>query len=162
MWLGHGQSSECVNPLHGPVRTFFRHGLDHQFGCVAGKGNENLGCPWLCRLRLHEACCVAGAHTTAASIAREFGPSPTSSIAQFASLGSGGAHPQNLERDLHIWAKHAFDLDLPISFIDVDLWDPHSWTESRVRLPVLMPCDVAAEAWRAGPPPPRACASCCG
>jgi hypothetical protein len=105
-----------------------------------------------------KACYISEAHTLAQTVAGEFAPPESSSLSQFASVGGG--HSGNLERDLHTWTRHAFNMNLDVSYVDIDLWDVHTWTEVRVRQPVLLPVDIVCEAWQAGHSFPRIHSDC--
>lgn len=107
-----------------------------------------VACDDLIKLCNRKACHISEAHTLARAVVDEFAPLETSALSQFASIGGG--HNGNLERDLHTWTRHAFNMNLDVSYVDVDLWDVHTWTEVRVRQPVLLPVDIVCEAWQAG------------
>ena len=54
-----------------------------------------------------------------------------------ASLGSGGAWPSNIERDLHRWLRNLYDVRLEPSFLKLDLLLPHVHGPQPVQMPVL-------------------------
>ena len=81
----------------------------------------------------------------ARTIAKEFCVPVNSQLAGFASLSSD----THCERDLHVWLRGAYDINMEVTHVPIDVYDKH-WKEVRVQHPILLPCDLARELWAAG------------
>ena len=81
----------------------------------------------------------------ARTIAKEFCVPVNSELAGFASLSSD----THCERDLHVWLRGAYDINMEVTHVPIDVYDKH-WKEVRVQHPILLPCDLARELWAAG------------
>ena len=66
---------------------------------------------------------------------------PNHAIRTFASLGCGGQHPQNCERDLHRWVKNLYGLQLQPYILHVDL-QVDSAKVQRTAIRVLAPHEI--------------------
>lgn len=70
----------------------------------------------------------------------------------FKSLGSNGAHPGNIVRDLHRWLKDAFGVELQPHTLQVPLRVGPGGASVNVGVPILAPHELLAATHAAGPP----------
>ena len=79
-------------------------------------------------------------------------------ISGFASLGAGGACPQNCERDMHrMLDKVGLALRTNISMEPVRMWNPSKLEVETVQFPMILPEDLCISLWNAGPNVFRKC-----
>ena len=73
-----------------------------------------------------------------------------SAIVDFASLGCGGQHPQNIERDLHTWVRSLLGWQLEYYNLKLDLMVADSETRVSIDVPCLLPHEVLHALWLGG------------
>ena len=72
-------------------------------------------------------------------------------VVDFASLGAGGEHPQNIERDLHAWSRALLGFQLDPYYLKLDLLKENDEITEEVDVPCLLPHEVLHALWLAGP-----------
>ena len=77
------------------------------------------------------------------------GHSP-SALRVLAEIGTGGKHPQNLERDLLTRVQHHHGFKIEPYWIKITLWNADKLGSSVQSVPVLLPFELYAAAWQAG------------
>jgi len=71
-------------------------------------------------------------------------------VLQFATLGADGRHPQNIERDLHVWLRNLHNLELEPYYIPFQLFHPVKLEIQTVQVPVIAPHEWFRALWRKG------------
>ena len=71
-------------------------------------------------------------------------------VLDFASLGSFGDEPSNIERDMHTWTRNLLGWHVDPYPVTFDLLVPGHETLQPVTVPCLLPHEILHALWRAG------------